>query len=373
MTENPGRAGLIVGADHSLEARFHSIRKLGTRIELAEPSNALFRQLFHEVLGLDESASILKWMAQRRPDAAAQVALILSLDLARNIAESKISISAGQSATERAYKKRHTQYGDLFQSEKHWFDSSHPFWNSLEPGSNAAEYKRITSVITSMRQQSHLPTEISPSRSSLDPGLDTLLADLLRLPDSIDPLQWLIGHRQCLTARLALAHMVTSAVPMKHIVDSAARGAGVLRSIHPTMRLQSHGCLRVSIRQIDVMEDGFAVKIEARFRIPTGWRSIKDTVARWEGFSSVSDSEGGQYVVQMASVDICQRPWWWTEYLTLACWPAIGVADKLICDARPAYLSVYRFPTAGSTLVPTPGPILGGVSCTARLRESESG
>ena len=224
-----------------------------------------------------------------------------------------------------------------------------------------------------MRQQSQLPTEASPSRSCVDPGLDTLLADLLRLEDTIDPIEWLRAHRQPLIARLTLGHIVANAAPMNDIANSAARGAGVLRSIRPTSRCQSHGCIRVSIRQIDVMDDGFAVKIKARFRVPTRWRSTKDTVARWEGFGSVSDSEGGQYVVQMVSVDIRRRPWWWTEHLTLACWPGIGGAGKLRFDAHPAFLSVYRFPTAGSTLVPTPGPIVGKVTCTVSLSRSGAG
>lgn len=369
----------VIGVDYYLESRLASIRKLDTSVYLAEPKDDLYRRLLHGLLGLDDGVSGLHWLEQTRSDIAALIALVLSLQLARRLCEigTMNSIQPRGHDTERgarqaAHNKYFAQYGDLIQSVERSFVPSSA-GHVIETVERVGEYERLVPVLTRMRRLSHLEAEASPSHSIIDPGLDTLLADLLRLPDSTDPLQWLIVHRRSLTARLTLAHVLATAVPMTDLLNCASRGIGVLRSIRPTIRTQSHGRLKVSIRQIDVMEGGFAIKIKARLRIPKGWVSSKNTAARWEGFNSVRDSNGGHYIVQMASVDIIQRPWWWTEHLTLACWPALEGAHELIFDAHPACLSVYKFPMEGSSLVPTLGPILGEVSCTAFLSGDDTG
>ena len=65
-------------------------------------------------------------------------------------------------------------------------------------------------------------------QSQVDPGPDTLLADLLRLPDLTDPVRWLQDHRLSLAARLVLEHLLQRVIPMEDrgglvCLNSAAR------------------------------------------------------------------------------------------------------------------------------------------------------
>ena len=82
-------------------------------------------------------------------------------------------------------------------------------------------------------------------QSQVDPGPDTLLADLLRLPDSTDPVRWLQDHRLSLAARLVLEHLLQRVVPMEDLVVSAINGSP-LRSIRPRVHTRSNGRLHVS-------------------------------------------------------------------------------------------------------------------------------
>ena len=70
-------------------------------------------------------------------------------------------------------------------------------------------------------------------------------------------------------------------------------------------------------------------------------------------------------MVQVASGGVSNQIWWWHGDQTLVCWPALEDARELTLEAQPAYLSLYRPPGEGGTLIPIPGPSLGGISCTA--------
>ena len=144
----------------------------------------------------------------------------------------------------------------------------------------------LTGVISSLG----VGTPRMVRQSQVDPGPDTLLADLLRLPDSTDPVRWLQDHRLSLAARLVLEHLLQRVVPMEDLVVSAINGSP-LRSIRPRVHTRSNGSLHVKVRQIDILELGFALHLRVRFSLPRGWSSAKQQgiIRQWEGFRSIRD------------------------------------------------------------------------------------
>ena len=61
--------------------------------------------------------------------------------------------------------------------------------------------------------------------------------------------------------------------------------------------------------------------------------------------------------------------WWWHGDQTLVCWPTLEHTRGLTLEAQPAYLSLYRPPSEGGSIIPLPGPSLGGISCRAVIGE----
>ena len=76
-------------------------------------------------------------------------------------------------------------------------------------------------------------------------------------------------------------------------------------------------------------------------------------------------------MVQVASGGVSNQIWWWHGDQTLVCWPALEDARELTLEAQPAYLSLYRPPGEGGTLIPIPGPRLGRNKLYGRYRRVE--
>ena len=64
---------------------FHTIRNLPPGTLITEPDGPLLRQLFHELIQLPEDVSPLLWLETDKSDAAALIALGLSLDAASGL------------------------------------------------------------------------------------------------------------------------------------------------------------------------------------------------------------------------------------------------------------------------------------------------
>ena len=332
----------VVGRELRLQDRMTALRNLRPGTRLSWPEGDRSRKVLRELLSLAEDIDILRWLAAETGDVVALLALGRSLEIADQM------------------------YGALLQSDEDWAVSKR--WGDTVDG--PSEHRRLVDALMRFRRKIGLPTETSPKPAQVDPGPDTLLADLLRLPDSTDPVRWLQDHRLSLAARLVLEHLLQRVVPMEDLVVSAINGSP-LRSIRPRVHIRSNGRLHVKVRQIDILELGFALHLRVRFTLPRGWSSAKQPgiIRQWEGFRSIRDNAGHHYVVQVASMNTSNQMWWWNGDQTLVCWPALEDARELTLEAQPAYLSLYRPPSEGKTIVPIPGPILGGVSYTAVVGE----
>ena len=363
----------VVGRELRLQDRMTALRNLRPGTRLSWPEGDRSRKLLRELLSLAEGIDILRWLAAERGDIVALLALGRSLEIADQMYGAQNRIVSGILTREQERQvhqslqdKYGAMYGALLRSDEDWGAPK----QRGDTVDGPSEHRHLVDALTRLRRKSGLPTETSPSRSQVDPGPDTLLADLLRLPDSTDPARWLQDHRLSLAARLVLEHLLQRVVPMEDLVVSAINGSP-LRSIRPRVHTRSNGRLHVKVRQIDILELGFALHLRVRFSLPRGWSSAKQPgiIRQWEGFRSIRDNAGHQYVMQVASGGVSNQMWWWHGDQTFVCWPALEDARELTLEAQPAYLSLYRPPSEGKTIVPIPGPILGGVSYTAVIGE----
>ncbi len=363
----------VVGRELRLQDRLTALRNLRPGTRLSWPEGDLSRVMFRELLSLPESIDVLRWLEAERSVDVALLAIEQSLDMAGMMYGAQNRIVSGMLTREQERQvhqslqdKYGAMYGALLRSDEDWGAPK----QRGDAADGPSEHRHLVDALTRLRRKIGLPTETSPSRSQVDPGPDTLLADLLRLPDSADPVQWLQDHRLSLAARLVLEHILQRVAPMEDLVVSAINGSP-LRSIRPRVHTRSNGRLHVKVRQIDILELGFALHLRVRFSLPRGWSSAKQPgiIRQWEGFRSIRDNAGHHYVVQVASMNTSNQMWWWHGDQTLVCWPALEDARELTLEAQPAYLSLYRPPSEGKTIVPIPGPILGGVSYTAVIGE----
>ena len=363
----------VVGRELRLQDRMTALRNLRPGTRLSWPEGDLSREVLRELLSLPESIDVRRWLEAERGAAVALLAIEQSLDIAGMMYGAQNRIVSGMLTREQERQvhqslqdKYGAMYGALLRSDEDWGAPK----QRGDTGEAASEHRHLVDALTRLRRKIGLPTETSPSRSQVDPGPDTLLADLLRLPDSTDPARWLQDHRLSLSSRLVLEHLLQGAFPMGDLVLSATNGSS-LRSIRPKVHTRSKGLLHVKVQQIDILELGFALHLRVRFSLPRGWSSAKQPgiIRQWEGFRSIRDNAGHHYVVQVASMNTSNQMWWWHGDQTLVCWPALEDARELTLEAQPAYLSLYRPPSEGKTIVPIPGPILGGVSYTAVIGE----
>ena len=363
----------VVGRELRLQDRMTALRNLRPGTRLSWPEDDLSRAMFRELLSLPESIDVLQWIEVERGAAVAMLSLGRSLEIAEQMYGAQNRIVSGMLTGERErqapqslWDKYGTIYGSLLEFNEDWAAPK----RSGDTVDDSSEHRRLVDALMRLRRKVGLPTETSPSRSQVDPGPDTLLADLLRLPDSTDPVRWLQDHRLSLAARLVLEHLLQRVVPMEDLVVSAINGSP-LRSIRPRVHTRSNGRLHVKVQQIDILELGFALHLRVRFSLPRGWSSAKQPgiIRQWEGFRSIRDNAGHHYVVQVASMHTSNQMWWWHGDQTLVCWPTLEHTRELTLEAQPAYLSLYRPPTGGGSIIPLPGPSLGEVSCTAVIGE----
>ncbi len=370
-------------AELRLQDRLTALRNVRPGTRLARLKGGLPRGLLQEVLGLPEGVNALQWLAAERSDAVALLTLQMCLSRAATlhgyhsrIDSKRLSPEAKEKMRQDTQRKYGVLYGGLLAAEAGWSAPKQAFDTVADPSAQ----QRLQESLRELRRQSGLLTEATPAWSRADPEQDALVADLLRLPDTTDPAQWLQAHRPALCARFTLQDILLQAIPMEtvdNLLDSAHRGskAGVLhrvplpRSLGPEAQTDVSERLHVSVTRIDVLEHGFVVRAQCRFGVPPGWSHVKrpEGWSFWEGFRIARDSAGHHYVVFTGfPMRFPNSPWWEGEIVNI-CWPALGEARELILESQPAYLTVHRMPREGDLLIPVPGPSLGNARCTFAL------
>ncbi len=329
------------GRDVQLGDTLSALRDVRPRIQTSFAQDGLPRALYEELLELPARVDALKWLEAERSAEVAALAFLQSLELGRLIHDvpnrlTGIALTADQQeGVARLLEQLRRLYG--------------------QPGKH------------------RLPAEASPTRSLVDPGPDTLLADLLRLPSSTDPVRWLQENRLPLCSRLVLERLIQDVCSSEKVISPILTGDR-LRSITPKVRTCSDtGLLWVEVKKLDIHKSGFAIRLGVCFSVPSTWSYVRRSgdIVEWEGFRNATDDAGRRYVLRVASMDTSTQLWWWTGELTLVGWPKFEDASELTLEAAPAFLSLYRKPSEGSSFIPIPGPSLGEARCTVVVDRSK--
>ena len=373
-------------AELRLQDRLTALRNVRPGTQLAWLTSGLAQGILQELLSLPERVNAQRWLAAERGAAVALLTLKHALNLAEMMYGSVNCVGnvpllfkrEGDEVWRQSYLRQYGGlYGALLTADGGWTAPK----QAIHSSDDSSARRCLWEALRELRRQSGLLTEAAPTRSQVIPGVKTLLGDLLRLPDSVDPVRWLHAHRLALCAHDALQDILRGAIPaepMKDLMDliqpSFKLGepprARSPRSLSPATRMRTGDRLQASLTRIDLLEQGFVVYVECRFGVPSDWPAMDGlhVGAMWEGFRSIRDSAGHHYVVKaLPQAQSTNSPRWWRGKVAHACWPALGEARELILEAQPAYLTVHRLPSEEGALIPLPGPSLGNVRCTAVL------
>ncbi len=264
----------VIEPEVRLQDQLTAVRNLRPGTPMREQESVLAQRVFREVLNLPESVDVLRWLQVERAEVTALLALRLSLDRAGRMygMQNRLTDSGPmlapdlvQQVREAVQDKYGPLLGGLLRSEGKRVASEH----GRGPTNDSSERHDLVDSFAWLRRKSGLPVEASPNRSMVDPGLPALTADLLRLPDSTDPVQWIQDHGLSLSSRLVLEHLIQGVFPAENRLTFGT-GGSPLGFIRPRIRTQLHGRLHVKVERIDILELGFEVHMKARFRLPKG-------------------------------------------------------------------------------------------------------
>jgi hypothetical protein len=354
------------------------LRENISALQLLPPGNSvphLRGQLAHQLLidlahGLGDNDP-MHWLEHLRSHETAILALALTLGYAdraygnmREVANiNGMPVFEMETAIRTKYESLH---GELVTSKVS--EQSPVSW--IEKVDSTKDIDKLTNRLALFRRQSGITSIPSPKSSLTDPAIDTLLADLLRLPDSVDPVQWLKEQRLPLSTKIVLEYFMQVIFPSKHLSEFVANRTHVQPPLSPNVSLRVRYVLTVCVVQVDFYEDSFLIHLNVKYRLPRKYPQIKrGSFIRWDGFQQITDDNGYRYLVRRGDLDVSKRLWWWQERLTLICWPALGNARELILQASPTALSMYRPPSVGNSLVSIPTPRLDNLHCSIALKD----
>jgi hypothetical protein len=370
ITSQSGPVVLVVADDLQRREQLAALRRLRPTIAIAHPRGPLARQLFMDLLACDDAIDPLPWLISARAQTVALLALALALDFATSCAASRsnerralaaASDAAWSAAMREADARSRALFGRLLTASDAWIAPD----RLVDRIADARDADAVRRLLSQMRARSALPVETTPQRSLVEPTIAVLLADLLRLPDAVDPVAWLATARGEAVARLSLDAMLRQVMPTpQHLL--AERGAEVRPPIRPRLRVRA-GSLIARLERMEFYANCFRLHFRARIISADAAKMMfqsftPDALTRWNGVTRVVDDAGYRYVVQIEDYEVMNQCWWWRQELTLVCWPALDAAARsLTLHQQPAALARYRIPRIGDQMVPLAMPELGAL------------
>ena len=202
----------------------------------------------------------------------------------------------------------------------------------LSPGQLAATFRQLWTLRGDVAIPVDMPQAANPP--------ERLLLELLALPESREPLRWLLEERADAIARIALKHLLDESRP------ALESGVGRVVERHSLRQsLQAPAGVRVVVRELTFGTEGFTVTADVRIFEPglgppreRGW--ITSDI--WPGFDRVVDDQGHHYLVRYAERSAGGHLRWWTrESLAMAFFPSVASsASDLTFTASPMTLGV---------------------------------
>ncbi len=323
--------------------------------------------LLADLLRQPDEAEPLAWLRTERTHTCAVLALGLALDLATRLQRRPRSPRDG-AATERGAQTASLDrdlarlFGQLVAADTGARALS---WDPSAMSEAALPLAR--QALGRLREASDLVAGQQPDLSLVEPGLLTLLADLLRLPGEIDATAWLSTERADLCAVVVLRFLLDCVIPGSELTERDP----VPRKVGSYARCRvADGELDVVVTGLSVHRIGFTAHVEARFPEPAD-RIANVAWSTWEGFERVSDSDGRLYIARPLEQTLSKEVWpWsrgWRETLALLCTPSLPSSRTVTFESPSAAISSYRRVTLAGQLVPLPTRNLGQIACSVKI------
>jgi len=338
--------GYTIAYDPALCDQVWALRRLPSHASLRAAPTMAMQRLLTSLLGLADTENPLRWLCDQHPSECALIARDYATRLALDLLEAVRAWPFG-SGDQRLPRL----LGPLFTP-----GAARPFparWSLDRPSEEA------TATLVSIRHASGLPPNPAPGFSAGRLSLQCLLADLLRLPDEVDPVAWLVAARPDECAWVALRTLIRAAEPPRPVL-----GATPLVSPPRRLRtsLRSASGLRVKVEYLAMHE----ACCELRLRVMFPMAGIpRDAHPWWPGFTRVSDERGDRYLVQVGEWSTSSGLRHMHERLPLFAYPAPLQGRILTWAALPAVLTYERLLPDVSEVVPYGGRAMGSLEWTA--------
>lgn len=332
-------------------ARANAVRHLPPGTVLRRPSGAVEQRLWADLLALPSEADPWTWLCHERGEATAMLALRLVLDYARRQCKTLRRLPAGISIP-AAYRRF---WGDLLSVPA----PNHPFTRGLWRPPPAAPAE-LRDLIAQMRPS------MRPLAVTELPRLDarlSLLADLLSVPASVDPIAWLRERRALPAAFVSIAHVLNQCLPQRN----ALRPSGPVRHLVPGhVRICASRRMLIMVERLTFDDVGCLCLIHL-----TAYFSLRGVIRRddlhaaipmWRGFTEVSDDRGYQYLTEVVESQGGTNLWGWKQKLTLSVYPNVSAARELTFMARPVLMHVINHTLHEVIPVTVPGNLLWRVA-----------
>lgn len=310
--------------ERQLVEQVRALRRLPPDTWLPTPAHQPDRDLLAGLLDVGNTDP-LRWIEERHAELAARVLLWIALDRIRSLVRGvRLAGLAGHGIPANEYRPLLANLLDLPEDAE-------PFRLLADTHPTTASPELLRSVFQAFHalHQGTPPAAYVGGDEHLP--IEPLLASLLQLPKTADPLQWIQDEHSHVAAVATLSHILNQVrPPHSMLLGPEMKLEEPLRVLHPNVRLRAEG-LSLVLRKVILGKTSFTLSLNARIpermlRIPFGsGRRIE-----WVGIARVVDNLGHQYVVWDHLHEGQTR---WRAYnmtLLLVCYPAIALADNEI-------------------------------------------
>ena len=322
----------------SLNQQIVALRHFPPGFNLFEHISEPEKEVLSDLLRISDDINILQWLKDNRSQLIARVLLWKEL--------SDMSLMFQGLSNANQYSQK------LSANYQHWLDkwSDSPEAIGLLqelPNSHPLIVKTEVLIrVLSSLQRAHsqnkrdVDSTIPESRSGVDP--ETPLNDLLQLPVTTDPVQWLETHYSHIAAIETIRYILSRVRPSKDLW-----GERVLKEYHPNQRIKTKG-LSISLEKVTLGTKWFTLTLRGNISqnsLPQqrGNLSLAQS-SRWNAHESIRDSLGYHYMICYRLEEGGRDFRGFNFSLKLLCFPAIApTATEVAINSQESSFAVVSF------------------------------
>lgn len=311
-----------------------AMRHLPPGTQLRRSSNETLEHLFADLLRLPDEVDPLLWLQRERGSVAARIALWLELlDIRKTTQEIRRGAQEG-------WPLRRGEVAVLGELLELADDKS--LFAQLE-STAVPSPDTLVAVLRQLRTLRGVREEEQPPPGNSTNDRWNLLAELMRLPDSIDVLHWLQTEQSAAAVRVVAEEVLEQHRPPRTLLVGPIRQA-----LYRSQALRGPHGVRVTVEELAFGRSGFRfsadIRLSERGMALTPEAKRDEVIFLWQGFDRVVDDLGNHYLVQHRVLNagtgfLC----WQQEKLHMAFYPAVAPSTgKLTFVASPMTFAVIH-------------------------------